>query len=545
MKKLILFSLLLLAALTASQAKEVSPNEAKAYAYAFMQARSSKALSVQSVQAVYQQHYYLVDFAPQGWALVSADDVVTPVIGYSLSGELAIDRLPDNMKFMLEEYEQQIVKAIGEESAPHPRWKTPQKMLTRASGRPVDPLIRINWDQTAPYNTYCPKQEALVGCVAVAMGQAMSVQRYPERPQGEVRFTSAEYGGLRINFDNERAYNWDNILSGANNYDEVARFLYHAGMSIRTNYGKEASGIPSNEVNRISDAFRENFSYSSDVQYIWRDRYNDDWEQLLINELNAGRAIVYNAVDSENNSGHSFNIDGYDGERHFHVNWGWGGYGNGEFSINGLRDQYQGFDFDALHVAVIGIGAPDRELKSISLSNARIEEGLPAGAVVGNVLVNGEPAKPTYEVHIHGTYDSQTGDYKAVPFTWENGMLKTTALLSAQTRQWEIEITVTDAESESSLTQGFRIAVDPWKSLEATTRLKYDRATNVFTLTTKHNVTYILTGEDGTQLGSGTLEPLPELTIDANTLPAGKNTVELKCADEIKQFRIIAHKTEE
>lgn len=540
MKKLILLCSFLAIIITGF-AKEVTGNEAKEYANAFMQARSFKTLSVQQVQIVGQQHYYLVTFAPQGWALISADDVVTPVIGYSLDGRLDMNRLPDNMQYMLGEYEQQIIKAISEENNPHPRWRTPQRVLTRASGVPVDPLIRVNWNQSKPYNVYCPQKEALVGCVAVAMGQAMSVQRYPSRPQGEISYTSTGYGGLRINFNDERAYNWDDIMSGANNNDETARLLYHAGMSVRMDYSEDGSGIPSNEVSRISTALRQNFSYSNDIQYIWREYYNGDWEQLLVNELNAGRAVVYNAVDTKNQSGHSFNVDGYDGEGHFHINWGWGGIGNGKFSVNALRDQYQGYDYDALHVVVIGIGAPDQELKSISLSNTRIEENLPVGAVVGNVLVNGENPKPAYQVSVHGTYDSGTGSYKAVPFTWENDMLKTTEVLSvAQANSREIEITVKDTESGSTLTQGFRITVDPWKSLEETTQLRYDRQLKVFTLTTKHNVSYTIISENNEQLSVGILEPLPELTVDANTLPAGKNVIELKCADEIKKFRIIA-----
>ena len=132
--------------------------------------------------------------------------------------------------------------------------------LTRAGDNKIEPLIQVNWNQGTPYNTYCPRKEALVGCVAVAMAQAMSVHRYPARPRGQVSYSSALYGGLNINFDNERAYNWDNIINPEkDNYDDLARFLYHAGMSVRMVYGVERSGIPSSEVSRISQALMNHF----------------------------------------------------------------------------------------------------------------------------------------------------------------------------------------------------------------------------------------------------------------------------------------------
>lgn len=541
MKKLFLF-LLLVATVFSAGAKEVPEQRAKDIAVQFISSRTARQASVKSIQAVGQDKkaYYVVNFAPQGWALIAADDVVRPIIGYSKTGSLSLSLIPDNMKFVLDEYEKEIATVARTVTSEHPYWSMPTGTLTRASGTVIEPLIQVNWNQSAPYNVYCPQKKALVGCVAVAMSQAMSVQRYPARAKGSVSYTSPNYGGMSINYDNEMAYNWDDILSGANNYDEAARLMFHAGMSVKMDYGEDGSGIPSNEVNRISDALKNNFSYPESVEYIWREHYSGDWEQLLLNELNAGRAIIYNAVDSQARAGHSFNLDGYDGDGHFHVNWGWGGYGNGEFAVDGLRDLAMSMNYDTYHVVVIGIGAPDQVLKSISLSTSRIEEGLPAGAVVGSVLVNKEAPKAGYRLTVHGTYDSRTGSYATVPFVVEDGMLKTTETLNATTTsQWNVEITVEDPESGSSLTQGFRIVVDPWKSLESTTSLKYDRRTGSFTLATKHNVSYRMLDANGQVLQEGRLEPLPELQFSATQLSPGRNSIELTCGDETKTFQII------
>ncbi len=540
MKKNLLFFLLTTLTLTV-WAEKVPVERAQEYATAYLQEHSPSTIRVKSTAMLgnEQDAYYLINFLPQGWALVAADDLVSPIIAYSAEGSLDMNRLPDNMKFMLNQYEKQMLRIIQTEKDTHPRWLTPIGALTRASGVAIEPLIQVNWNQSNPYNVYCPMGKALVGCVAVAMSQAMSVQRYPARPTGSVSYSSANYGAMKINFDNERAYNWDDIMSGANNYDEAARLLYHAGMSVKMMYGEDGSGIPSSDAARISNALKVNFSYPDDVRHVKREQYTDDWQQLLLNELNAGRAIVYNGIDEIHSSGHSFNIDGYDGDGHFHVNWGWGGYGNNYFSLEALRDMYQGYSFDASHEIIIGIGAPDRVLKSISLSNDEIEENLPAGSVVGFINVNSEAVKETYEVTVHGTYDSKTESYKQVPFTYENGMLKTTEQLSSATPKWNIEITVKDSKSGTSLTQGFRILVNEWKSLEETTSLSFDRKAREFKLSTKHNVTYTLSNEQGMELGSGSLEPVPQLIINVASLPEGKNTLTLKCQDESKSIQLI------
>lgn len=483
--------------------------------------------------------YYIVNLAPQGWVIVSADDAARPIIGYSMKGSLNGNNLPDNISHILNGYSRQIKYLADTEVSPQSQWSTSVVYRQSRSGNAIEPLIKVHWNQGSPYNAYCPQQKALVGCVAVAMSQAMSVQRHPSRPVGSVSYSAPNYGGMSINFDNERAYNWDDILSGANNYDEAARLMYHAGMSVKMDYGEDGSGIPSNQVSRISDALKYNFGYSNDVRYYWRDSYSGDWARLILNELSAGRAVIYNALDSQGGYGHSFNIDGYDGERYFNVNWGWGGYGDGYFSLDNLRDGRMGMNYDIGHVAVVGIGAPDKFFQNISLSHNRIEENLPAGSVIGMVMVNNDEADASYRFTVKGTYNSSSGTHNTVPFIIEDGMLKTTQALTSQKNKYDIEITVENAEGTESLTQGFSIYVEPWSSIEKATSLTYDRASGTFTLTTKHNVSYTLTNANGVVTGQGALVPLPQLTITPSMLSAGANIVELRCNDEVKTFTII------
>lgn len=539
MRKTILSLFIALACSLTGYAREVSEQYAREYALNYISLQTTEKHTVKSIDRA-NACYYIINLAPQGWVILAADDVAAPVIGYSLSGSLEKENIPANMRYMMSEFEEKIRNVILTEKTQHLYWMHPSASVTRAGDSKIEPLIQVNWNQSAPYNAYCPRKEALVGCVAVAMSQAMSVQRYPSRPKGQVSYAHALYGSMNINFDNERAYNWDNIMNPAtDSYDELARFLYHAGMSVQMDYGVDGSGIPSNAVSRISQALMNHFSYPEGVNYYWMDRYDGDWKQLLLNELQAGRAVVYNAIDSKASAGHSFNIDGYDGNALFHVNWGWGGYGNGDFSLSYLRDASMNMNYDEDHVVVTGIGSPDQVLRSISLSSNRIEEGLTAGSVVGSLLVNGEQPLPGYEFAVQGVYSSTAQSHLPVPFTIENGLLKTTETLAQRKEPWNIEITVTDAESGSELTQGFRVYVDPRQSLETVTSLEYDRAERTVTLKTKHNVSYTLTDQIGVVIGEGTLEPVPELVIDMKTLSAGEHLLQLQCEDEIKEIKLI------
>ena len=58
--------------------------------------------------------YYIVQFEPEGWALISADDRVQPLIGYSDKGLFQKEEAPDAALFWLEKRakEIQVIKSF-------------------------------------------------------------------------------------------------------------------------------------------------------------------------------------------------------------------------------------------------------------------------------------------------------------------------------------------------------------------------------------------------------------------------------------------------
>ena len=103
----------------------------------------------------------------------------------------------------------------------------------------------------------------MVGCVAVAMAQMMSVYQYPKGPKGNAVYwmkSNAE-NAIYITLKNEKPYDWENIMSGAEDNAEVARLLYHCGVAVRMKYGADASSAYMED---IREALINNFSYRHD-----------------------------------------------------------------------------------------------------------------------------------------------------------------------------------------------------------------------------------------------------------------------------------------
>lgn len=463
MKKL-LFSLIVSISVFGVFAEEVSVERARQYVTDKVIPMINPVAEIGELIPVYHNDclvYYICNLQPEGWALVAATDAVTPLLGYNPTGRYEQRPEMDNVNAWMNGYAKEIKKAVDEKDKPVKEWEKMDdgSIATRASGSRVDPLITVNWNQGNPYNKYCPSDangRAVVGCVAVAMAQAMSVAQYPKRPMGEFSYTHGTYGTLYINYDEEAAYDWNAIITGENSKDDVAKLLYHCGVSVKMDYSPDGSGTQSSYV---PGALKRNFAYPDATTYHSRESYSGDWEQLVIDELEAGRAVYYSGYDPNKGYGHAFNLDGYDGNSMYHVNWGWGGANNGYFTINGLRDQKMGMDYTAGHGAVVGIRAPSAAPTDILLSTTEVPGGIEAGYVVGNIEVVCEVAGGMYSYKVTGPYNYLTKKYNTVPFSINfAGDLVTTEVLTAG-NEYKTLITATDFSTKTSLTKEFVIKV--------------------------------------------------------------------------------------
>ena len=418
--------------------------------------------------------YYVIEYNEGGWALVSAQSNLKPLIGYNLTGEYAT---PEPMKVMLDYRAEHIVKnAVADNRTDHMGWRGASAKVVANATPSISPLIPLNLNQRAPYNKYCPSLpngETLVGCVAVAMTQAMATICYPDCAVGYNRYTHSELGTLSINFDDEAPYNWDAVLASdkTGNYDEVARILYHAGMAVDMIYSTTFSGAYDVYV---APAFIEHFKFDKTrIRQVYREQFSTErWLELLIGEFSAGRVVTYSGAsgyDAQNKvytGGHCWNIDGWNYDTQMvHVNWGWGGVGNGYFDIDNMSDQYQGISFPYLNSAVVGIGGPTTAPYGLSLSTTTFTAGTAAGVALADVNVVCDDEQGSFTFTTKGAVDIW-GDYSVSPYEVVDGKLVSTQTVEDNSDFTFVIIGVTNVRTGESFEKSFSITIEDNDAVE-------------------------------------------------------------------------------
>ncbi len=420
--------------------------------------------------------YYIVRFEQGGWAMISAEDTTEPLLGYSFDGEIApMDQTPAVIQDWFEGYIAGIERVRQTPGLKrHYGWDG--DVVTRATEGRISPLIEVSWNQTDPYNALCPSNSsgrAVVGCVAVAMAQAMSVVQYPLRGTGTKTYvdsatpgdaTSVAYGQITVDFDNEADYNWDAIMAGSNNSKEVARLLYHCGVLVEMDYSPTGSGTMTDYV---PSAIKTYYGFPESCVCYARNDYGSDerWKELLISDLKRGRAIIYAGQNSE--VGHCFNLDGYDGVNMFHVNWGWGGMSDGYFTIDALDPANQGVGgssagYNVHQRAVVGVAPLSEAPYDIRLSTNRVSLGAPAGAFVADVTVYSDIKDAEYDFVLEGpkkSFPPGTTARSEASYEIRDNKLYTTKAIDDKAAHKKVLIRATNKSSGNSYEKEFDLQV--------------------------------------------------------------------------------------
>lgn len=296
-----------------------------------------------------------------GFVIVSGDDRTVPILGYSRTGSVDMEKMPENMKWWLEGYARQI-EALGTSV------KSAQKVKVRgiSSWPAIRPLIQTKWNQGTPYNLMCPDYKGrdwrdddfatnnegvyntnnicVTGCVATAMAQVMCYWRWPASCPDIDSYPIGHYEG-KIFVEDHRikalpgtSFNWNLMKTdyGWNEIDEsareIAKLMRYCGQSVGMHYTLEAS-----EASVSPSVLTNVFGYSKNIRKLYRDAYStSQWEEIIYAELAAGRPVFYSG--QANVGGHQFIVDGYDGNGLFHMNWGWGGMHDDEYFVLSLAD---------------------------------------------------------------------------------------------------------------------------------------------------------------------------------------------------------------
>jgi len=342
-----------------------------------------------------EPYYYVYNVkGNNGFIIVSADDGVTPILGYAFEGKYdSINQPPAFIEWM-KNFKRQIKDAkvikqdtINNVSSEWSKIKSSETNQTNATTTEVAPLLTSTWNQGCYYNTYCPQDvngqcgHVWAGCVAVAMGQIINYWKYPAVCNDIPGYTSPNYGS--ISGINSTTYNWTNMSNNLTSSstsiqkDAVAQLLYHCGVSVSMNYGLNGSGAFS--IN-AAIALSRYFNYPASVQYKHKKDYlTTEWKALLTNELDHNRPMYYSG---DSIGSHAFVCDGYQNSDYFHFNWGWGGSSDGYFYIDNLNPS--GYNLNNNQFAIIGISTVP--LPIIQFTNNNLTDGGTNGIGNGNSI---------------------------------------------------------------------------------------------------------------------------------------------------------------
>ncbi len=372
MVKEFIFMVVLLLAGPALQAKQVSGETAGKVATHFFTERIQSSYMTEPVSvritgtSVCEKDgiavYYIFNLSPAGYVIVAADDAVVPVLAYSLTENYSANNTPPQFAAWVKQYTDQIAWAISQKATATPEiasiWKSyttdPSSPVTRHPSRvtsypsrvtpEVTPLITSNWNQNSPYNGACPPDgmgpggHTYAGCVPVCMGQLMYYYRWPDTGQGSYTYSNPPYGTLTADFGST-TYKWDGMTNSITTENpEIAKLLFHLGVSCDLQYGPDGSGMYNH---KAAYSLRTYFKYSPETRYVYRDSTSMNWDSILVAHLDRKMPMYYAGWSVPNINGHAFVCDGYQYDSivqqyYFHFNFGWSGSNNGYFYTSNL-----------------------------------------------------------------------------------------------------------------------------------------------------------------------------------------------------------------
>lgn len=278
--------------------------------------------------------YYLVNYGEDnGFALLSADRRRRPVIAISQNGAMHFSDTLYNkgLRWYLNDALGAIDSlamtegsVIGGKPALDSTFHAELDPWINNSGKKVhsEPLLKsfAKFHQGAPYNKYCftsSKEQAVVGCTALAVGTVMGYNKWPLSYIGYTFNWSAMYSNFRHD-------NWSRL------FEVIGR-----PQNLNSSYGTTATGA---SPSRIPLTFT-NMGYKGC-------KGAEFSSSTVDSELEAGQPVICSGYLKNNQGGHSWVIDGgyttwtnqvvtetpglyY--ESYYHCVWGWGGSSDGYF----------------------------------------------------------------------------------------------------------------------------------------------------------------------------------------------------------------------
>jgi hypothetical protein len=313
--------------------------------------------------------YYIVYLEPEGYVIVSADDLIEPIVGLVMHGDF--DPSPENplgalvsrdLPGRLAHVQKRISAAQiqGKEFAAQGLLKSAQSKwnfllsinnvylyeesgVSSISDVRVSPFVQSRWGQSyegsSPcYNYYTEWSNVYYpsGCVATAMAQLMRYHSFPTAGVGTTAYEIAVAGtsrseNLRGGDGSGGPYNWSSMtLDPDASTDTTARraigaLTHDAGVSVNMEY---TTGSSASDTLDAADALIDAFYYNNALRgYNSANNIPGPKLNLMLNpNLDANFPVIIGITGPA--GGHAVVIDGYGynfSTLYHHLNMGWSG----------------------------------------------------------------------------------------------------------------------------------------------------------------------------------------------------------------------------
>ncbi len=441
MRKTIMLCSALLFCVQSVMSEPVSREAASAAARAFL---AAKGVTMPSVRPAYKaprrqvadetSAYYVFNAGgDNGFVVVSGDTRAEEILGYVDHGTFCADSIPENMRAFLQTYADEIAE-LDEQGVTDEEVRRAPRRVNYAR-HTVSPILTCHWGQGLPYSLTVPYHyepdgrylPSNTGCPSTAMAQILYHYKYPKQVVRDIPAHTCTY---RLNSGEVKSVvqpaipagtpiDWDHMLDSYDGTEDsiyqyaVADLVNMCGLMIGTSYSSLSGGASA----IYHGAVQTYLGYDDCV--LWKDRRNydyEDWLNLLWGELAEGYPILIQGLSS--GGGHSFIVDGFDGDCLFHINWGWGGTSDGWFRMSSLSSPGKDACISAKgytrnQAVLINLRLPDDvqapPYRMMSISDIRCIKNS-----VSAIYKNETGSLNSFSVALT-TYDEETG--KFTPFT--------------------------------------------------------------------------------------------------------------------------------
>ena len=267
------------------------------------------------------------------------------VIGFSKSSQWKDSDMPEALMKWLMNYVPRFNTDIPISEALH----TTSREQTRTD---IAPLLSTHWHQQSPYNDLAPviadgNIKTVAGCVAIAAAQ-IAYYWWRDNPEYTLKDTPTyPYSKAPVTYSipSGTPNNWQLIKNEYHEGDSeesraaVAQLCYVVGTTSYLNYGSSTGG----STREASKAIRSQYELTS--SYLNKRLCNQErWDSLIYDNLSKSMPILCSGTGGE---GHAFVMDGYDAKTGlYHFNFGWGGSGDGYYTIDDTEEAMGGYYLD-------------------------------------------------------------------------------------------------------------------------------------------------------------------------------------------------------